>query len=1080
MVGTGTLQPFLEKVDKQIKNKRGKFTRAFRREVREFLKSKDRPINNRTKKRAQAKLRARKARQMVPKSQQISGFQSDAAHQVIYGRMRVGGVITNIETTNKNRELHLIITVAGHQIDSINDVYFDDVRIVFGGTFENPDPGWSQGSQRPDDPAPNTSDNAPFRNKVFFTYANGSNSQAAIPEAVANMSTWTTNHRQRGCAHVYLILKYDGLLFEDGIPDITFDINGKAVYDPRTLNTTYSRNAALILADVLRDSRFGLSQPLTALDLAGISDAADICDELVDRHASTFNPALTEERYTIDGSFDTDLSPGEIIEEMLTALGNGRLTYVEGLWNIVPGKYRAPTITLTEDDLLGPLRVITKNSRRDTFNSVRGTYVSEDAGFEATEFPVVNEPTFVSQDNAEIFEEISYPFTTSSSGVQRLAKMDIRKIKQEVFAAGEFNLKALQLAVGDTVNIQNSRLGWEPKVFEVNDATIGNSSGGDGQVYTVKLDLQETAVEVYDFQLADILTQDPSPNTTLPNPFEVAPPTNMLLESGTDQLIPKGDGSILSSIRVSWDAPDDGFVENGGEIEVEFKKTSDPDVPESWRFVVRVPAQTTFANILEVEDGVAYDVRIRSRNGIGAFSDYVRLNNHVVVGKTEPPTAPTGLSATFNQFGIRLDWQQIEDLDLSHYEIRLGVPGDTFSTAEFLAEVSGTSFTLETRSEGTYVFFIKSVDTSKNFSVASSELEVVITGPELVTGLGVVIDGPDYVLRWNDVPPTIFQVEQYLIYYGDDFNTAIFVTATKSTSFRQKVLWGGVRRFWLVAQDVAGNLSPEVSIDVNITVPGAVRQLSVEVVDNNVLLRWLEPSVHSLPIDSYEVLKNTDDDFGTAESLGFISGTFQTVFEIISGTYYYWVRAKDSAGNLGPERQVVAVVDEPPDFEIFDDQFIDPATADSLINMTVIETDPGINALIGPILTGLTWEDYFNFYGFSTVQDRINGGYPFYGQPNAQWGYFEKVIDYGVVIPPTLIKITFIQQILAGTLNINTTIGYSLDGINYTEVENVSQIFASNFQFVRIKVLIGCPPGTVAGQTMGLLLALTYDGTTQP
>ena len=71
-----------------------------------------------------------------------------------------------------------------------------------------------------------------------------------------------------------------------------------------------------------------------------------------------------------------------------------------------------------------------------------------------------------------------------------------------------------------------------------------------------------------------------------------------------------------------------------------------------------------------------------------------------------------------------------------------------------MAEVSGTSFTLETKVEGTYVFFVKAVDTSKNFSTLASSITVPITGPGTVTGLGVVIDGPDYVLRWNDVPPT--------------------------------------------------------------------------------------------------------------------------------------------------------------------------------------------------------------------------------------------------------------------------------------------------------------------------------------
>ncbi|RLB61669.1 MAG: hypothetical protein DRH08_13585, partial [Deltaproteobacteria bacterium] len=388
--------------------------------------------------------------------------------------------------------------------------------------------------------------------------------------------------------------------------------------------------------------------------------------------------------------------------------------------------------------------------------------------------------------------------------------------------------------------------------------------------------------------------------------------------------------------------------------------------------------------------------------------------------------------------------------------------------------------TLKTQVAGIYIFFLQAVDTSGNKSVSATQLVVDVTAPASVTGLGIVIDGPDYVLSWVDVPPNIFQIEQYLIFFGDDFNTATFITSTKANSFRQKVLFGGLRRYWLVAQDVAGNLGTETAIDLNIAVPSNVRQFTNEVVDNNVLLRWLVPAVHSLPIEEYEVRRSDVDDFDLADVLGFINGTFQTVFEIIANTYFYWVRAKDTAGNFGPERQVVAIVNEPPDFEIFSDQIIDVDTADSLINMTIVEPSPGEKALVGPTLTGLTWQNYFEFYGFSTPEDRINAGFPIYGQPNAQWGYFEKTIDFGTIIPATLIKVTFLKTILAGTINISTTIGYSLDGIVFIETLDVSQVFASDFQFVRIKILIGCPPGSVPGQTMGMLLALTYDGTTVP
>ena len=63
-----------------------------------------------------------------PKSGANRGYQINAKgsaldHQIIYGKMRVGGVVVFDEATgNNNKFLHRIIAYAGHEIQEFNEI----------------------------------------------------------------------------------------------------------------------------------------------------------------------------------------------------------------------------------------------------------------------------------------------------------------------------------------------------------------------------------------------------------------------------------------------------------------------------------------------------------------------------------------------------------------------------------------------------------------------------------------------------------------------------------------------------------------------------------------------------------------------------------------------------------------------------------------------------------------------------------------------------------------------------------------------------------------------------------------------
>jgi hypothetical protein len=81
------------------------------------------------------------------------GYQTTAIgtaldHQIIYGKMRVGGArIYDEATGTNNKHLHRIIAVAGHEIQSFDKIYINDSYVNFADiaddgnipTVTNPD-----------------------------------------------------------------------------------------------------------------------------------------------------------------------------------------------------------------------------------------------------------------------------------------------------------------------------------------------------------------------------------------------------------------------------------------------------------------------------------------------------------------------------------------------------------------------------------------------------------------------------------------------------------------------------------------------------------------------------------------------------------------------------------------------------------------------------------------------------------------------------------------------------------------------------------------------------------------------------
>ena len=271
--------------------------------------------------------------------------------RVLYGQVRVSGPLVFVHTTNNNKWLHLVIPLACHEVNQIGDIYFEDEVITLDANGEATDSKWLK------------ADGTSLVRVKKYTGADG---QTADTDLIADApDKWTSNHRLRGNAYIYVRLGWKQGTWPNGIPNISAVVQGKKLYDTRDTTTTYNTNPALAIYDYLTNSLYGLNTPAAEIDTDSFDTAANVCDESVALVSGS------EDRYTVNGVADTAVTPKVIIEELLSSMA-GSLTYQNGKWFIYAGEYRTPTVTLDETDLRGGIEVTTRISRKDLFNTVKG------------------------------------------------------------------------------------------------------------------------------------------------------------------------------------------------------------------------------------------------------------------------------------------------------------------------------------------------------------------------------------------------------------------------------------------------------------------------------------------------------------------------------------------------------------------------------------------------------------------------------------------------------------------------------------------------------------------------------------
>lgn len=267
-----------------------------------------------------------------------------ANRNIVYGRAMVSGPVVYAEVTaEKNSILHLIVAIAGHEVDAIEEVWLGDYKVGnLNAAHYVVDGHWARDAKydvtetwtvpvdgivtlteqfyyratkvvksgaeltdvTPNAPASATEYAWNYRNQVILhpslagasvdiTYqwrkwqircwtGLGTSDQRLPDELTAACPGWTAEHRLQGVAWVYVQLRYldTNMKFASGIPNVKALVRGKKVFDPRSGLTAWSNNWALVVRDYL-SSAAGLSCAEDELHDDSFTAAANICDERV-------------------------------------------------------------------------------------------------------------------------------------------------------------------------------------------------------------------------------------------------------------------------------------------------------------------------------------------------------------------------------------------------------------------------------------------------------------------------------------------------------------------------------------------------------------------------------------------------------------------------------------------------------------------------------------------------------------------------------------------------------------------------------------------------------------------------------
>lgn len=456
--------------------------------------------------------------------------------RLIYGTLKVGGVnvIPPFNSGGSGEVLHQVLALAGRQVDSITDVYFNQAQItsasigaITGGVNDG------------------LVSSGVYANFAYIRRYVGTASQTCDYRLNAAFPTaFTTDFCGRGIAYIAIDFVFNQDVYPAGLPAASCVVKGHKLYDPRLdvspgaspTNPSYvawSDNPALVLADYLMSDLGGGYDP-TEIDWGLVVAAANVCSTSLSGGSAP--PSGAQSRYTCNlllQATDDFLGNCKLITDTML----GRFQFRDGQWRIYAGAWASPVHNMDESAFTGPVTIQASAPRDQRYNSVRAFFVNPSKNWQRVEcFPRAN-ATYKSADGAELIsKEIELPGVTDEYRAQYISEILLRQSRNQIVISGPVGPQWQRLALWETVSFDWPDMGWVSKTFRVVGYSITPSGGVD-------LGLAEEQSGDW----ADLITVEyGSPSTsTIPatNPTAPSAPQNLTV------------AALMGEIEFAWDRP---------------------------------------------------------------------------------------------------------------------------------------------------------------------------------------------------------------------------------------------------------------------------------------------------------------------------------------------------------------------------------------------------------------------------------------------------------------------------------------------------------------------------------------------
>jgi len=681
----------------------------------------------------------------------VNKISANASIPIIYGTRKVGGNVVFIETSGTDNEfLYMALVLSEGEIHDITKIFINDNEVTWSG-----------------DIADNTQITVASSDANFFDTTDsvslitcephfGSDSQSAS-SLLSGLSSWTSNHRLRGLAYLAIKFKWNADKF-GSLPTVNAIVQGKKIYNPNLDSTKtggsgshredtsstweFSDNPVYQLLDYLRNDRYGMGIPNSYFDsnYADWQTAGDVCDTNITPFSGASQIDLMDSHTVVD----TSKKAIENVKEFVKGC-RAFLNFSAGKYKILVESSGSASITLTEDNILGGITVSSKN-KNSRYNRVIVNFINPDKNFmsDTAQFPPVDETGIASADQHATMKtadggillegRFDFPMLTSPYQAQEMAEIILRRSRSSLDVTLKADATALELSIGDIVNITHATPGFSAKPFRVQGMSINAD-------HTIGLQLSEHQDSYYTFGTQQEV--DTIPDTTLPNPFSILPPASVSLD---DELIEYADGIVITRLIITVGASLDNFVDN---YEVQIKQTKDQNgnsVTDSFREIA--VGKILEYQHLNVIDAAEYQVRVRAVNTLGVKSTFVSATRTIVGGVEVPSNVEDFAVEMHGQDHMKLTWtppSKESDLDISFYEIRYQntLSGANWLNSSNLVRCPRRKCDSAIVPARTGSYLIKAVDKNSNTSAEASIVSTNISSIQAYTQVTTFTETPD-------------------------------------------------------------------------------------------------------------------------------------------------------------------------------------------------------------------------------------------------------------------------------------------------------------------------------------------------